>query len=211
VKQLSWCFVLAALPGFGQPPQGSVAPIALYTQFQQPHSQAVEAAVRDELDSIMAPIGLGFEWRSLPQTNPNAVSVELAVVTFKGHCDTANLLPIRPIAGGALGWTHVSDGVILPFSDVDCDRLRGFLQRDLMLMPANERDETFGRAIARVLAHELYHIFANTSKHGSCGIGKSAYTAQELLSDEFLFEERESLALRTTRPHGPPETAGSSN
>ena len=212
MKELLWCLVLAALPSFGQPPEGSVAPIALYTQFQQLRSLPVEAAVHDEVDSIMAPIGLIFEWRALPQTNANEVSVELAVVTFKGHCDTANLLPVRSVAGGALGWTHVSDGIILPFSDVDCDQLRAFLQRDLLTLPASERDEAFGRAIGRVLAHELYHIFANTSKHGSCGIGKPAFTAQELLADEFVFEGHESLALRTTRPHGQPETiAGASN
>ena len=100
---------------------------------------------------------------------------------------------------GALGWTHVSDGVILPFSDVDCDRIRQFLQKDILQEPAADRDEIFGRAIARVLAHELYHIFANTEKHGSCGVGKSSYSVRELLSDDFQFEERNSIALKKSK------------
>ena len=87
--------------------------------------------------------------------------------------------------------------MILPFSDVDCDRIRIFVQRDLLLLKAEEREEAFGRAVGRVLAHELYHIFAHTAHHGSDGVGKAAYTVQELLCDEFQFEEHEALALRS--------------
>ena len=100
---------------------------------------------------------------------------------------------------GALGWTHVSDGTILPFSDIECDRIRGFIQKDLLAVRPEEREDAYGRAVARVVAHELYHIFANTSHHGSCGVGKSAYTVQELLSDDFQFEAKESMALRNSK------------
>jgi len=41
---------------------------------------------------------------------------------------------------------------------------------------------------SRVLAHELYHTLANTTKHGSRAVGKSKYTVQDLLSPRFLFE-----------------------
>jgi hypothetical protein len=50
-------------------------------------------------------------------------------------------------------------------------------------------------------------VECNTARHGSCGVGKSAYTVQELLSEDFLFEERESLALRTGKAHTVLETA----
>jgi len=50
------------------------------------------------------------------------------------------------------------------------------------------------------VAHELYHIFANTAHHGVDGVGKAAYTVQELMSDEFQFEEREGHALRSSLP-----------
>jgi hypothetical protein len=186
----------AALPAFSAerlaPP-----PVALYTSFQQLPSQAVVEAIEDEVETIMGPLGMHFEWRSLAASRGNEVSSELAVITFKGRCDTVGLMP-HGGQPGALGWTHVSDGVILPFSDIDCDRIRVFLQRELLFRRAENRDDAFGRAIGRVLAHELYHIFAQTAHHAPDGVAKSAYTVQELLSDEFQFDERDAFALRSS-------------
>jgi hypothetical protein len=186
----------AALPAFSAerlaPP-----PVALYTSYQQAPPQAVVDAIEDEVEVIMGPLGMHFEWRSLNAARGNEVSAELAVITFKGHCDVAGLLP-RTIHPGALGWTHVSDGVILPFSDIDCDRIRTFLQRELLFLKAEAREEAFGRAVGRVLAHELYHIFAQTAHHAADGIAKSAYTVQELLSDGFQFEEHDAFTLRSS-------------
>ncbi|HLK63106.1 MAG TPA: hypothetical protein VKU19_06680 [Bryobacteraceae bacterium] len=193
---------LGVMPGVSQNRQTpSVAPIALYTHFDQEPPKGVVDALHDELESIMSPLSLTFEWRSLDTVRGNELSVELAVLTFKGDCSTAHLQPHHANNPGALGWTHVSDGAILPFSDVECDRIRAFVQKDLLMVHAVDREEVFGRALARVVAHELYHIFANTSHHGSCGIGKSAYSVQDLLADDFQFEDRESNALRTSKAH----------
>ena len=189
------CLVLAALPASGEHQETSLAPIALYTNFQHPASAEVVDALKAEVDSIMRPSGLRFTWRKLPAERGSDVSVELAVITFKGRCDVTALSP--HISGaGPLGWTHISDGVILPFAEVDCQSIRGFIQRRLLRMPAVGREAAYGRALGRVLAHELYHIFANTTRHGSCGVGKSKFTVEELLSPEFQLAERESSALQ---------------
>jgi hypothetical protein len=201
MKALLLGLMLAALPAFGEHQETSLAPIALYTRFQQEPPPAVADALHDEVNSIMAPMGLRFAWRSLSAAYSSVVWVELAVITFKGRCDVAGLSP-HSSNPGPLGWTHVSDGVILPFAQVDCEGIRGFLQKELLTMPAEGREEVYGRALGRVLAHELYHIFANTAAHGSCGVGKSRYTVQELLSPEFRFEARESLALKSSKAHG---------
>jgi hypothetical protein len=121
------------------------------------------------------------------------------VLTFKGHCDLSTAVKYDPHPG-ALGWTHVTDGAILPFAEIDCDRIHSFINRELLFLKPEEREPGFGRAVARVVAHELYHIFANTQHHGSDGVGKSAYSVQELLSDGFQFEEHEGRALRATTP-----------
>lgn len=200
MKRLFVYLALGILPAFGDPLGSHVAPIILYTSFQVEPAQVVQEALRDELDQIMGPIGIHFTWRSLSGVRGNEVSVELAVVTFKGRCDIAGLNG-RSIQPGALGWTHVSDGNILPFSDVDCDRIRGFIQGGLLTLPRDEREEVYGRAIGRVLAHELYHIFANTQKHGSCGVAKESYTVQDLMSEDFVFEGRETRALQAGKAH----------
>jgi len=198
--------VSAALPAFGGHQVTSLAPIVLYTQFQREPPPVVFAALQAEVNSVMASTDLRFTWRALSAARGNEVSVMLAVITFKGRCDIAGLGP-HNTSPGPLGWTHVSDGVILPFAEIDCQGIRGFIQKQLLALPADKREETYGRALARVLAHELYHIFANTTKHGSRGLGKAAYSVQELLSPTFQFEARESLALKAGKAHAALEWA----
>src|SRR5579871_801156 len=193
MKALVVYLTLGVLPVLGGSRQAPT--IRLYTQFQQDPPETVLESVQEELENILEPLGLGFEWRSLVLNRGNEVSTELAVIHFKGNCDISDLEAADAFPG-PLGWTHISDGEILPFSDVNCDGIRLFLQRDLLKLPEKGRPAAYGRAIARVVAHELYHIFAKTTKHGAQGLGKAAYSAQELLRTRFEFEKRESDVLR---------------
>jgi len=192
MKGIMVFLMLGVIPAFG----GSrTAPIRLYTQFQHQPPDAVLEAIQEELQNVMMPAGIDFEWRSLANSMGNEVSVELAVIHFKGTCALTDLAPTE-IYPGPLGWTHMSDGEILPFSDINCDGIRGFIQRGLLQLPEAVRETAYGRAIARVLAHELYHILAKTTKHAAWGIGKPAYTVQELLSTRFEFEKKQCDTLK---------------
>jgi hypothetical protein len=198
VKLIWFCLLAGAVPGFSETRVATFAPITLYTQFEQSPQAGVLEALQVEVDSIMAPIGLRFQWRDLGKTGGHEVSAELAVITFKGRCDAAGP-STRSRLEGALGWTHVSDGQILPFTDISCDRIRQFTQPALLAFRTADRAAKYGRALGRVLAHELYHIFANTMRHGSIGVAKESYSTQDLLADDFLFQAKESRMLRTNR------------
>jgi hypothetical protein len=198
LKLVLFCLLAGVFPGWSETRGATFAPITLYTQFEQAPPGGVLEALQDEVASIMAPIGIRFEWRDLGKTGGHEVSAELAVVTFKGRCDAAGLLT-RSKFEGALGWTHVSDGQILPFTDVSCDRVREFVQTGLLAFRVEDREAKYGRALGRVLAHELYHIFANTLRHGS-GVAKESYSVQDLLADDFQFEAKETRMLQTSRP-----------
>ena len=191
MKNLLFGLVLVALPALGD----GGAPVRLYTSFQQAPPDAIRDVIRDEVARIMSPMGLAFKWIPLGENKGRESSLKLAVIHFTGHCDVANLAALNSHPG-ALGWTHVADGVILPFSDIDCDAIRAFVGGDLLAKPIEDRQEAFGRAVGRVLAHELYHVFANTTRHGSQGVSKSCYSAQELLSKSFQFEQKEGDELR---------------
>ena len=197
-----FCLLAGVLPAAGETRWAPSAPITLYTSFQQEPPAEVMEAIQEEVEAIMDPIGLRFEWRNLAGARGHEVSTELAVITFQGRCNTAGMSAQAKFSG-ALGWTHMSDSEILPFTDISCDRVREFVQRQLVVLPPDERTDLYGRALGRVLAHELYHIFANTTRHASWGVAKECYTVQDLLTDDFQFREKESRVLRTNRPQVP--------
>jgi hypothetical protein len=186
------CLALGVVPAFGGSRQ---APVRLYIEFQHDPPDVVLEALQTELETVMQPSGMDLEWRWLANAQGNEVSTELVVIHFKGRCD---LEEIEPVAGfpGPLGWTHISEGEVLPFIDVNCDGVRLFLQQDLVRFQEADRSAAYGRALGRVLAHELYHVFTRSTKHGSSGIAKAAYTVKELLSDRFDFAPKQCDVLR---------------
>ena len=204
--KLLLCFLaLGVIPGSGQ-----VADIALYTQFQHPTSPIVLAALQSEVESLLLPVGGGISWRKIPTVRGDEVSEELAVITFRGICAPEEMVQ-RPPAG-PLGWTHLSDGVVLPFTEVDCDRVRGLIGTALVSYPPGDRSRIFGRAVGRVLAHELYHILARTAHHGSRAVDQPTLTAAELLSDGFDIEGAQYTLLQAVpvavRTHSPSPKLG---
>jgi cytochrome c553 len=190
-----WTLALVVLPVHCQDRDNAVPPIAIYYGLQQQAPPDVLRAVQQEVDAIMSPLLPRFEWRSLDSVRGGEVSEELAVVKFLGACDVADLMP-RTRVPGALGKTHVTDNVVLPFCDIDCDRIRGYLRLDLLTLPAGKREPAYARAVGRVLAHELYHIFARTRHHDQSGVSRAAFTNRELMSENFRFTEGASRPLR---------------
>jgi cytochrome c553 len=171
-----FCWVLlAVLPATSQ-----VGSVAIYTQFQHQPAKAVLNAIQTEASSLMSPAGLHLTWKSLPSTG-SEVSSAIAVVSFQGRCSAA-VLPPQPGLELRLGWSHVSDGAVLPFAGIDCDTILGFVGRRLNTMPSAGRDEVFGKAIGRVLAHEFDHMFAESAEHGARDMDRPEYSADELLS-----------------------------
>jgi len=179
-----------------QLPKDNVPPaITVYTQFEYPSSVVSLHEMKRETEAIMGVLGLDFTWRLLDATRGNEVSAELVVVTFKGTCRMDD--PATLVVGetGPLGWTHMSDGVVLPFSDVDCDKIRRFIKPEVRSLDAGLREIVYGRALGRVLAHEFYHVFTNTTHHGSWGVAKGCYTARDLAADHFEFQEKDAKAM----------------
>jgi hypothetical protein len=65
--------------------------------------------------------------------------------------------------------------------------------RGLCAKPQQTRDAAFGRAIGRVVAHELLHIFAETAVHSDHGVDHPTLTVQDLLADHLEFAELEPM------------------
>jgi hypothetical protein len=195
LKRFLLVLTLGVCPAFGGGWPAASSFVTLYTAFQQAPPAAVVDAIHNELEAIMLPAGLRFDWHALSESGGRVTS-QLAVIHFKGQCDTED---IRPEWGypGPLGWTHISDGEILPFIDINCEGVRLFVQRNLMDVPVAGREAVFGRALARVLAHELYHFLAHTKHHAGTGLAKASYTAEDLLAQTFRFGRKECDLLRS--------------
>lgn len=202
MRHISAALFLAALfsvvlRGQTEERRGSAAPISIYTQFEQSCPDSSLAAMARELADIMEPAGLDFEWRPADCPNVDDPVFALVVTGFKGSCnieDTSGGLS----GSGALGWTHTTDGTVLPFTGIDCDRIRGFIGPLVEQGEQKKRETLMGRAMARVLAHELYHVLAGTVRHARAGVGKSHYTAKDLVAPHFRLEDRQCQTLRTT-------------
>jgi hypothetical protein len=54
--------------------------------------------------------------------------------------------------------------------------------------------------MARLLAHEFYHVLAQTEHHTETGVAKARFSTADLLADHFHFE---GAALNRVRPGAP--------
>src|SRR4029077_17208028 len=106
-----------------------------------------------------------FHWKSYETLQEGQSFDDLAVVRMNGTCasDPASFLYDER---GPLGSTHVTDGRVLPFASLDCDRLRETLHCSLAGSDSSRWRLGFGRALGRILAHEMYHVLAQTGRHG---------------------------------------------
>ncbi len=172
--------------------------ITIYTQFDRQPTAGLLGEMQSELDAIMAPLGLHFGWRSLDAATGREVMAEILVVSFKGTCEASELLP-DVSRRGALAWTHVSDGEVLPFSDVNCDKIRKVLETPMASISMPERERLLARALARVVAHEMYHFFTNTTRHASTGVAKAFFSSAELASPRLNFEDAQIREVRQGR------------
>jgi hypothetical protein len=192
------------------PAPAQVGSVALYSDYQSQPSPVVVNALQEEVDSLMAPEGLRFEWRSLP-ADGRQVSTELAVITFKGRCEVLRAAPIASYTH-RLGWSYISDGEVLPFAAVDCEAVGSYVMKRLLGLPASSREKALGRALGRVLAHELFHVFARTVHHSAHGVDQPAFSVEELLADRLVFDDREpDFHILRLGPETPPETAPGSS
>ena len=135
--------------------------------------------MRAELQRLLVPAGLQVVWKDSTGPRNGEDFALVAVSTFEGSCSPAK--PGQTGVAATLADTSMSNGRVLPFFRVDCTRLIQVLGRSI-----NSR--VLGRALARVIAHELYHIVARTADHQDSGVAKAVFSAQDLTDIRFEFD-----------------------
>ena len=183
------------LPALCQVDTSALVPFRIFTGFETTPPATVMESMKAELELILSPTGWTVDWTSLDNTLGKK-SVRLAVVRFRGNC-TSNW-PAFPSSRQplTLGRTYISDGVVLPFIDVLCDSVRIVAARKLDRMGDLEREPAFARGLARVLAHELYHVLGNSTLHAVAGLAKPSLNAEDLTKEVYRFTGDEVHKLR---------------
>jgi hypothetical protein len=96
----------------------------------------------------------------------------------------------------SLADTSVSGTKVLPFFQVNCPQL-------VRMLTSENSQGLLGRALARVIAHELYHIIGRTPVHRNSGIAKAAFSVRDLLNPEVQFDIGSIVQMKHARsiPH----------
>jgi hypothetical protein len=135
--------------------------------------------MKAEAGRLMRDAGYRVEFTSARPTTDSA----LVVLELHGTCAAGT------VAGkaGALASTALSDGQVIPFASVDCAGLSRVLATALANEPGARRDFLYGRAMARLIAHELYHVLGKTTEHQRTGVARACLHPADLLSEQFTW------------------------
>jgi hypothetical protein len=161
-------------------------------------AQGALAAMKAEAGSILAAAGIDADWRPMENSNGMEAVSALVVVSLKGKCSFHTPLhtPRLPARAGPFGWTPITDNQVLPFCHIDCDRVRSVVGPSLRHLPQAQQNRILGRALGRVLAHELYHILAGTREHARTGVAKAYLSVSELVLGSIGLGEKEIHRIR---------------
>ena len=163
-------------------------------------------AMEHEVQSAFA--GASVDLRFEGPEQATGMYSRIAVLKFQGACS------VDPLSGGAvdrahqeLGTTHIVEGAIIPFADIECSAVRQTLGAAAGRTRLTEA--VLGRALGRVVAHELYHILLKDARHGR-GLAAAAFTPADLIASRRSFDAadlnriaasfRESAAAPTPAP-----------
>jgi hypothetical protein len=193
--------VALPVPGYSSEPPSNELLVYLSADAAQP--QRPLDYMKLELGRLMTTAGYRVEWRDARVSGRETAMGDLAFVELRGACGlpmgsaiSESLRKSASFATSSFATTSVSDGRVLPFSSVNCASLSQALVAHLASEPGARRDYLYGRAMARVLAHELYHVLARSGDHAHQGIARASFTANDLLTERFDFEQTTLAQLR---------------
>jgi hypothetical protein len=160
--------------------------ITIVLDFQGPRSEQSVAEMKREFAGIMKDTAVRFDFRSRSQASQEALS-DLVLVRFTGKCV---LGPVGYLYDerGPMAFTYSTDGVVQPFSEVACDKVTSAVRSAMSGGDFANADLLLGRALGRVLAHEVVHMLSKSGAHGRTGVARTALSGSQLIAPELRLE-----------------------
>ena len=184
---LATCLPAARLP------QTSVAPVATVTvvmDFKGPNSPATTMEMQREAAQILGASGVQLAWRTRAEAATQDYS-DLVVMTFRGDCKSDGAFP-RYDESGPYAVTWTTDGRVLPFGEVDCQKVIKSARSAMWGGDLARANSYYGRALGRVVAHELVHMLTKTGDHAKNGVQREALSPRDLTGASLVLS-REDL------------------
>src|SRR5262245_35316646 len=163
--------------------------LALYMEPPRGLDFETSQTMRVELRRLLEPAGLEVAWKNLADRKAGEDFELVVVASFEGSCAPDAVAPALAVAA-SLADTSISSGRVLPFFRVDCPRL-------IRMLGSQLEPSVLGRALARVIAHEIYHIVARTTDHQQNGVAKAVFSLRDLTATRF---ELDAWSLALMRP-----------
>lgn len=189
--------VLSASPVFSRT-SATPSSVTIVYQFNDSTPALVLQGIKDEIQRVLEPSALLLQWRERSDVSGSDSMRNLVVVDFRGQCQKESVAS-APNADLPLGRARTINGEVLPFIEIDCGQVQSFLHSSLAGRPGQNTNLNLGRALARVLAHELYHVLAGTMVHSRTGIAQSSLSVADLVSSRFDFSPTDAVLLKS--PH----------
>jgi hypothetical protein len=136
-----------------------------------------------------------LQWRDLSSASGSEAFDRIVVIRFRGACAADESASKK---AGALGITHVSNGRILPFIEMDCPRVANSVNRRFGRVAPLFRELALGRALGRVAAHEIYHVLAGSEQHDEVGVSKPSFDHADLFDGELKLNAEAASRIRAS-------------
>src|SRR5262249_50733379 len=102
---------------------------------------------------------------------------------------------------GPFAFAYSTDGEMLPFTDVDCNKIVASVHPALGGDAFGRLDYLIGRALGRVVAHEVVHILTKSASHARSGLARPALSAKELIGAPLRLSRADVEKLRCAAGH----------
>jgi hypothetical protein len=156
--------------------------ITIVLDFDGPHSEKTVAEMKREFEGIVKNTPIKVGWSTRQQAQREAVP-NLIVVRFKGKC-VLDPVPYLFDERGPMAFTYSTSGVVQPFSEVACERVTTAVRSAMFGGDFGKADLLLGRALGRVLAHEVVHMMTASGTHGREGIARHSLSGNDLIAPE---------------------------
>jgi hypothetical protein len=193
--------LLTALLGVSVCAFAQTSALSLHLPNAESQPASVIDAAKAEVSRVLGRLSMDLNWRTAPEAGGEEAL--LVVVRFAGSCSFSTYNPAKAAntaPGLPLASTAVSDGRVLPFVTVECNRVRDRIAPQTIGLRDSERSAALGKAIGRVLAHEIYHVMTGDRKHAREGVAASCVSARQLLADRFDLDDESIAQMRPPRP-----------